>query len=156
MKVYNYDPQTFELTGSEDADPNPLAPGEFLIPAHATPIAPPVARAFEAPVFDPAEKRWNFVDVSYRFADNVLRMVARRLADVGPLFDAFSDLAALGELDDDGLAYLQALRLYRVQLRMVHQQPGFPGEVVLPEPPELRPVPHDPLRPAQGEPPCQE
>ena len=150
VKVYNYDPQTHELIDSADADPDPLTPGEFLIPAHATTVAPPVARAFEAAVFDPAAKRWSFVDVSYRFADNVLRIVAQRLADVGPLFDAYSDLAALDELNEDGIAYLQALRLYRVQLRMVHQQPGFPGHVTMPDPPELRPVPHDPLRPARG------
>jgi len=150
VKVYNYDPQTGEFISAEEAERNPLAPGDFLIPANATPIAPPVARAFEAAVFDPAAKRWSFVDVSYRFADNLLRLIAQRLAEVGPLFDAFSDLAALGELDEDGLAYFQALRLYRVQLRMVHQQPGFPEHVTMPTPPVLRPVPHDPLRPAAG------
>jgi hypothetical protein len=151
VKVYNYDPLTFELIDSADADPDPLTPGEFLIPANATTVAPPVARAFEAAVFDPAAQRWTFVDVSHRFADNVLRIIAQRLAEVGPLFDAYSDLAALGELNEDGLAYLQGLRLYRVQLRMVHQQPGFPGQVVMPDPPEMRPVPLDPLRPHKGE-----
>jgi hypothetical protein len=151
VKVYNYDPQSFELIDASDADPDPLTPGEYLIPANATTIAPPSARAFEAPVFDPAGKRWTFVDVSYRFADNLLRMIAQRLAEVGPLFDAYSDLAALGELNDDGIAYLQALRLYRVQLRMVHQQPGFPANVTMPDPPEIRPVPFDPLRTRKGD-----
>ena len=150
MKIYNYDPQSFELIDAAEAEPDPLTPGEFLIPAHATAVAPPSARAFEAAVFDPAAQRWGFVDVSYRFADNLRRIVAQRLAEVGPLFDAYSDLAALDELNEDGIAYLQALRLYRVQLRMVHQQPGFPDHVTMPEPPEIRPVPHDPLRMGKG------
>jgi hypothetical protein len=147
VKIYHYDPASFELIGQDDAEPNPLAPGEFLIPAHATNVPPPVARAFESPVFDPSTKQWHTVDVSYRFADNVLRVIAQRLAEVGPLFDAYSDLAALGELDADGLAYLQSLRLYRVQLRMVHKQPGFPTDYLMPDAPEVRSVPFDPLRP---------
>ena len=74
MKIYNYDGVTHEFIDADEAEPNPLAPGEFLIPANATTIAPPSARAFEAAVFDPAEKRWGFVDVSYRHADTVLRV----------------------------------------------------------------------------------
>jgi len=150
VKVYNYDPQTGEFIGAEEAERNPLAPGEFLMPAHSTTIAPPQPRSFHAAVFDQKAQRWDFVDVSHRHADHLLREISRRLAQVGPLFDAYSDLAALGELDPDGMAYLQALRLYRVQLRMVHQQPGFPANAVMPDAPELRPLPDNPLRRVKG------
>jgi hypothetical protein len=146
MLVYNYDPDSREFVDASEADADPLTPGEFLIPAHATTIAPPDAHSFETPFFDLERNAWTLVDVSYRLADNVLRVVATRLAGIGPLFDAYSDLAALGELDDDGLDYLQALRLYRARLRQVHQQPGFPQHAVMPEAPPLRDVPRDPLK----------
>jgi len=150
MIVYSYDRDSGEFIDAGEADPDPLTPGAYLIPANATTIPPPSVSAYETPVFDASEHKWITVDVSYRYADNVLRVVAQRLAEVGPLFDAYCDLAALGELDEDGLAYLTELRVYRVRLRMVHRQPGFPESVSWPPAPELRDVPHDPLRPEKG------
>lgn len=41
LTVYNYNPSTFEYTGSSEADESPLEPGVYLIPAYATEIAPP-------------------------------------------------------------------------------------------------------------------
>jgi len=151
MQIYNYDRESGEYLDACEADPDPMTPGAYLIPAHATAIAPPEVRALQAAVFDPESQSWRSVDVSYRLADAQLRELSRRLAEVGPLFDAFSDLGALDELDADGLEYLQALRLYRVQLRMVPQQPGFPANPEWPAAPALRQVPRDPLRPGRGE-----
>lgn len=147
MKIYNFDRDSRELVDVDEAEPDPLTPGEYLVPANATTVTPPRISAFETAVFDPESQIWHVVDVSYRMGDNVLREVSRRLAEVGPLFDAYSDLAALGELDEDGLAYLQSVRIYRVNLRQVHKQPGFPLHVVMPQLESVRAVPHDPLRP---------
>jgi hypothetical protein len=148
MRIYNYDASSGELLESEEADADPLTPGAFLIPAHATTLEPPPINDFQSAVFDERAEAWHVVDVSARRADDVLRSIAQHLAAIGPLFDAYADLAALGELDEDGLAYLQALRVYRVELRQVHMQPGFPQRYEMPHMPALRSVPDDPLRPA--------
>lgn len=40
MKIWNYDPATGELLGVGSADPDPRVAGEWILPAHATAIAP--------------------------------------------------------------------------------------------------------------------
>lgn len=47
MKVYHYDEEGV-FVGSSEADPSPLEPGVFLVPANATPAAPPEAGDTEA------------------------------------------------------------------------------------------------------------
>lgn len=146
MLAYNYDPQTGEYLGAEEAEPNPLEPGEFLIPGHATRVAPPATGADEAPFFSAEENAWRVADVGYRRAERVLDEIRQRLAAIGPLVDAYSDLDALGKLDADGEIYLAALRLYRVRLRMLHTIPGFPKNVTFPTVPEIRAVPPTPFQ----------
>ncbi len=51
MKIYHYDPYSLEFTGSSDADPDPLTPGEFLLPAYSTGIAPPKFNENQIPLF---------------------------------------------------------------------------------------------------------
>ena len=49
--LYHYHPTTFELLGASPTDENPMRPGEYLIPAHATDAAPPGAGDHEVAVF---------------------------------------------------------------------------------------------------------
>lgn len=41
MKIYHYNPDTLELLGATVADQDPLIPGNWLVPAHATSEEPP-------------------------------------------------------------------------------------------------------------------
>jgi hypothetical protein len=150
MLAYNYDPQTGEYLGAEEAEPNPLEPGEFLIPGHATKVAPPATGADEAPFFSTDENAWKVVDVGYRRVERVLDEIRQRLAAIGPLVDAYADLDALGKLDADGEVYLAGLRLYRVRLRMLQTTPGFPDNVNFPTVPQLRDVPLTPFQKPGG------
>ena len=51
MKIYNYHPNYKTLVCSSEADPSPLEPGAFLIPAHATVIEPISCQDCEIPIF---------------------------------------------------------------------------------------------------------
>jgi hypothetical protein len=63
MKVYNYNPDSKIFTYAEEADPDPLIPGRWLIPLHATDIAPPGVEENEAVYFNEAEGKWTIVEV---------------------------------------------------------------------------------------------
>ncbi|MEW6314627.1 MAG: hypothetical protein AB1513_11410 [Pseudomonadota bacterium] len=51
MQIYHYDSITGEYAGTSQADESPLEPDVFLMPAHATAIAPPAVNAGECAVF---------------------------------------------------------------------------------------------------------
>lgn len=52
MKVYHYDETTGELLGEGEARPDPMEPGRWLIPAHATTETPPEPKEGEMRCFD--------------------------------------------------------------------------------------------------------
>lgn len=72
MQIYNYHAETGEFTNASDALPSPLEPGKFLIPAGATDVAPPKAKAKHAIVWQ--GEAWGYVkdhrgEVRYSTAD---------------------------------------------------------------------------------------
>jgi hypothetical protein len=58
MRIYNYHFQTGEFTGEDDADPDLLEPGAFIIPAYATTKAPPELETGQRAVFDRERDDW--------------------------------------------------------------------------------------------------
>jgi len=60
MKIYHYHPEYKIYLGSSDADPSPLEPGVFLIPAYATELEPPEYSEGKVSVFDGTS--WDIVD----------------------------------------------------------------------------------------------
>lgn len=63
MKIYNYNPITFEYTGSQNADLDPQETKEqgknvYLLPANATFIKPPASEPMKARVFK--EGSWSY------------------------------------------------------------------------------------------------
>ncbi|MCA3367755.1 MAG: hypothetical protein INF79_19285 [Roseomonas sp.] len=52
MDIYSYHPVTGALLGATKADPNPIVPGDWLIPAFATAAVPPVAAEGEVIIWN--------------------------------------------------------------------------------------------------------
>lgn len=142
MKIYNYNPITGEFISSADADESPLEVGEYLLPAHATEIAPPTPRALFTAVFssgvwseieDHRGERW-FDSTGKSVIIEVLGAVQSGLSVVVP--DAISaektkadriaqillelaalDLKKIRPLADGDLAYLATLNAQSETLR---------------------------------------
>jgi hypothetical protein len=60
MNIFHYNRETGEYVSMGEARPDPMVPGEFLIPAHATTIAPPEPIDGMARVFTGSE--WTQVE----------------------------------------------------------------------------------------------
>jgi hypothetical protein len=61
MRIFHYHPDTFEFVGIGTADPDPLDPDNWLIPAYATETVPPAALAGKVVTF--INGAWALVDV---------------------------------------------------------------------------------------------
>jgi hypothetical protein len=62
MKIYNYHMETKHYLGSSNADESPLEPGVFLIPASATPIAPPEPQLNKVHIFNVENNSWETIE----------------------------------------------------------------------------------------------
>lgn len=61
MQIYHYDPTTFDFIAPGMADRSPLEEDVYLIPAHATEVAPPE--------FDPSTHTCRFIDGGWAVAE---------------------------------------------------------------------------------------
>ena len=60
MKIYHYHPDYKYFYCECEADPSPLEPGVFLIPAHATDIEPPTCELNQIQIFN--ETSWDIIE----------------------------------------------------------------------------------------------
>lgn len=86
MKIYLYSLDSFEFLGEGFAEPNPLEPGKFLVPANAT-ITPPPERSFaEAVVFESGS--W-VIKPDFRGQEFFAKATGQKvkISAIGPLLD---------------------------------------------------------------------
>jgi hypothetical protein len=91
MRIYHYSPATGELLYDSEAQPSPLEPGKFLIPASATDQVPQKAGAQEIAVFTNGE--WTLQpdfreQIFYRKADGVDVVITA----IGPVLNDLTSL----------------------------------------------------------------
>jgi hypothetical protein len=60
--IYHYHPETGDFLEPSLADPSPLEPDVFLIPAYATDIEPPSVQVGQRANFDAVGRTWRVVD----------------------------------------------------------------------------------------------
>lgn len=69
MQIFHFSPATFELLGIGKADADPLDATNWLIPAHATSIAPPAPIAGKSRHF--MDGAWHYLDIVPVIGDSV-------------------------------------------------------------------------------------
>jgi hypothetical protein len=83
MNIYNYDNDGVYL-GLSKANPNPLEPGNYLLPANSTTIAPPVTTLPEKPLFNGSS--WEVVeDYRGQVAYSTVDATGVVIVDIGPI-----------------------------------------------------------------------
>lgn len=131
--VYLYDGKTGRLKDFELADPDPLRPGEWLVPRNATLVEPPDFKCGYAAHFVEDRQEWELrrdYEAEREHANSIrsIRMSHLRSSDWTQLPDA--------PLSDE---QRQAWRKYRQEWRDITARPGFPffeeGVDWVPKPP---------------------
>lgn len=139
--IYNYHPDSRIFVGVADADPDPLTPGGFLMPAHSSLIAPPVAPEGQVAVFDTELEAWALVDTArFKSADEPVMseeeasaLAITRARTLRNSMLAASDTVVL-RCYEAGEPVPLAWVAYRKTLRALPSQEGFPN-LEFPAPP---------------------
>lgn len=93
MKIYNYNPITFEYTGSQNADLDPQETKEqgkniYLLPANATFIKPPASEPMKARVFK--EGSWSYEkDFRKGFYKVDSSLIVTEITELGDIPDGY-------------------------------------------------------------------
>lgn len=132
MRIWHYDTDTLILihAGESFADPDPLSPGMFLIPAGATPIEPIPEVEGKTRHFDKVSSVWFYRDVppeppalpesdpkELRRAEIIGRLSAIDAASVRPQREVIAALAAGDPAPAFAVDKLAALEAEAAQLR---------------------------------------
>lgn len=62
MNIFHYDPVLLLFVGVGVADPDPMTEGDWLMPAHATSLVPPITTDGRLTRFNPAIVSWELID----------------------------------------------------------------------------------------------
>lgn len=117
MVVYSYDGNTGRFIAGEMADPDPLEPGCWLIPANATTEMPPESKL---PNLWPY---WN--GLGWELKGEGIENKAREMRTIRNSALACSDWTQLPDAPLDG-RQLDAWRRYRQALRDITNSPAWP------------------------------
>jgi hypothetical protein len=122
MKIHNYDRVTGQYLGSSDADPSPLEPGGFLVPAFATATPPPEPEGGKVPSFNAVTECWSLVsiaapevtppapEVTLEVKELAWRSVVREYADMVAAAYDFDNIAeAVTYADEPAVPVFQVL-----------------------------------------------
>lgn len=133
--VYSYSPVTGEYVGYDEAYPDPMEPGSFLIPANATQVQPPIVDESSVAVWNGTEWTLEPIPVPNPEPEPTEEDKAKEArADRNALLDD-SDWTQLPDVPEWVTTNLAAWRTYRQALRDVPQQDGFPETINWPEKP---------------------
>lgn len=132
LRVYSYNPVTGEYVSEDEAQPSPLEPGVFLIPAHATEIAPPAKKEKHFRKFD--GKAWSYEPIPELLekvkTKEELASEARHKRTMLLFGCDWRMLPDVPSMHSNGWVE------YRQALRDVPQQKGFPEKINWPVEPQ--------------------
>jgi hypothetical protein len=103
MQIFNYDPTTSALIGAGIADESPLEPGEFIVPAYATAIAPPDVPAGKYAAFD--GEAWQLLDATGAIPEALAETAEQTIARYEAALDAWLDAKARMHRYDNRFAF---------------------------------------------------
>lgn len=149
MKIYNFDPASGRFLSEGQADPDPMTPGEFLLPAFSTPKAPPKLAAGQVAMFDRVADKWLTLSLppappvtpspapAVSIADEARTARNRALSATDWRVTRHRDQLDAGTAPTLAPDEYAALLAFRQALRDVPQQETFPDTINWPEAPAV-------------------